>query len=45
MEAGLSQPTVGRIWRALGMKPYRSETFELSTDPCFFEEVRDVIGL
>lgn len=43
--AGLSQSSVGRIWRAFGLKPQKSETFKLSTDPYFIEKVRDVVGL
>lgn len=42
---GLSRQTVSRIWRAFGLKPHRSESFTLSTDPCFVEKVRDVVGL
>jgi AraC-like DNA-binding protein len=42
---GLSRQTVSRIWRAFGLKPHRSETFTLSTDPLFVEKVRDVVGL
>lgn len=42
---GLSQSTVGRIWRAFGLKPHRTETFKLSNDPYFVEKVRDVVGL
>ena len=42
---GLSQTAVVRIWRAFGLKPHRSETFKLSTDPYFVEKVRDVVGL
>jgi transposase len=42
---GFSQSTVSRIWRAFGLKPHRSETFQLSTDPYFIEKVRDVVGL
>jgi transposase len=42
---GLSQSTVSRIWRAFGLKPHRAETFKLSNDPYFIEEVRDVVGL
>jgi transposase len=42
---GISNSSVGRIWRALGLKPHRSETFQLSTDPLFVEKVRDVVGL
>jgi len=42
---GLSQSTVGRIWRAFGLRPHRSEVFQLSSDPLFIEKVRDVVGL
>lgn len=42
---GLSATTVGRIWRAFGLQPHRSETFKLSTDPLFVEKVRDIVGL
>lgn len=42
---GLSRQAVSRIWRAFGLKPHRSETFTLSTDPLFVEKVRDVVGL
>jgi len=42
---GLSQSTVGRIWRAFGLRPHRTETFKLSSDPYFIEKVRDVVGL
>src|SRR3954471_15218799 len=38
---GLSQSSVGRIWRAFGLKPHRTDSFELSTDPYFVEKVRD----
>ena len=42
---GISPSTVGRIWRAFGLKPHRSETFKLSKDPLFIEKVRDIVGL
>jgi transposase len=42
---GLSQSSIGRVWRAFGLKPHLSETFKLSTDPYFVEKVRDVVGL
>jgi transposase len=41
----LSQSTVSRIWRAFGLKPHRSETFVLSTDPQLVQKVRDIAGL
>ena len=44
-ETGLSRSTVGRIWRAFGLKPHLADTFKLSTDPLFIEKVRDVVGL
>ena len=43
--SGLSVSTVGRVWRAFGLQPHRSETFKLSTDPLFAEKVRDIVGL
>jgi transposase len=42
---GLSQRAIVRIWHAFGLKPHRSETFKLSTDPDVVEKVRDVVGL
>jgi transposase len=43
--AGLSQSSVGRIWRAFGLKPHQTRAFKLSTDPYFVEKVRDIVGL
>jgi transposase len=43
--SGLSKSTVGRIWKAFGLKPHLTDTFKLSTDPQFIEKVRDVVGL
>lgn len=42
---GVSQSTVSRTWRALGLQPHRAETFRLSTDPKFADAVRDISGL
>ena len=42
---GMSQSAVSRIWRAFGLRPHRTETFKLSSDPAFIEKVRDVVGL
>lgn len=42
---GLSESTIGRIWREHGLKPHRVETFKLSNDPQFVEKLEDVIGL
>jgi transposase len=43
--SGLSRSTVGRIWRDFGLRPHRTDTFKLSTDPLFVEKVVDVVGL
>src|SRR6202044_4121405 len=42
---GLSQSTVGRIWRKFDLKPHLIDGFKLSTDPLFVEKVVDVVGL
>ena len=42
---GMSPSTVGRIWRAFGLKPHLVDTFKLSPDPQFIEKVRDIVGL
>src|ERR1700758_5217999 len=42
---GLSQSTVSRIWRAFGLRPHRSETFQLSNDPLLADKVRAIVGL
>src|SRR6185436_11521573 len=44
-EAGVSQSSVSRIWRAFQSKPHRRRTFTLSTDEFFVEKVRDIVGL
>lgn len=42
---GLSQSSISRIWRAFGLKPHRSEGFQLSNDPLLVDKVRDIVGL
>jgi len=42
---GLSESTIGRIWREYGLKPHRVRTFKLSTDPRFVEKLNDIVGL
>lgn len=44
-KSGLSKSTVGRIWKAFGLKPHLEEGFRLSTDPLFVEKVYDIVGL
>src|SRR6478735_190808 len=45
VEAVLSRSTVGRIWKAFGLKPHLVDTFKISNDPQFIDKVRDVVGL
>lgn len=42
---GISHSSVGRIWRAFGLQPHKSEKFTLSNDPLFIDKVRDIVGL
>lgn len=42
---GLSDSTIGRIWKEHGIKPHLVETFKLSNDPAFVEKLQDIIGL
>jgi len=42
---GLTQSTISRIWRAVGLQPHRQEGFVLSKDPLLIEKVRDIVGL
>ena len=44
-KTGLSKSTVGRIWKAFGLKPHLVDTFKISNDPQFIDKVRDVVGL
>ncbi|WP_068403591.1 IS630 family transposase [Kribbia dieselivorans] len=43
--SGLSASTIGRIWKAFGLKPHRTDGFKLSNDPLFVEKVYDIVGL
>ncbi len=36
---GFSPTTIRRIWTAFGLQPHRSETFKLSGDPLFVDQV------
>lgn len=42
---GLSRTTIGRVWRAFGLQPHRTESFKLSPDPLLVPKVRDIVGL
>jgi hypothetical protein len=37
-EAGISEASVRRIWRANGLKPHLLETFKISSGPRFAEK-------
>ncbi|MFV0496087.1 hypothetical protein [Mycobacterium sp.] len=43
--SGLSTSTIGRIWKAFGIKPHRADRFKLSNDPLFVKKVYDIVGL
>jgi transposase len=42
---GISDSSVGRIWRVHGLKPHRVESFKISNDPDFAEKLDDIVGL
>jgi transposase len=42
---GISLRSVQRIWEAHDLQPHRLRTFKRSTDPCFADKLRDVVGL
>ena len=42
---GIGKDTVARIWRDHNLKPWKVDTFKLSTDPDFEEKLVDVVGL
>jgi transposase len=44
-ECALSHDSVARIWKTFGLRPHRSESFQISTDPYYVEKIRDVVGL
>ena len=43
--SGLSASTVGRIWKAHGLKPHLSRTFKLSNDKRFAEKLEAIVGI
>jgi transposase len=45
IEAGISESSVGRIWRTHGLKPHRVESFKISNDPQFAAKLEDIVGL
>lgn len=42
---GVGKDTVARIWRSRRLRPWKVDTFKLSTDPNFEDKVIDVVGL
>jgi transposase len=44
-ETGLSDSTIGRIWKSHGLKPHLITGFKLSNDKKFAEKLEDIIGL
>ena len=44
-KSGMSASSVGRIWKAFGLKPWLTDGFKLSSDPQFVDKVRDVVGV
>jgi transposase len=42
---GVSKDTVARVWKDHGLKPWKLDTFKVSTDPHFEEKLVDVVGL
>ena len=41
----ISDSTVGRIWRANGLKPHRVDTFKVSNDPNFADKLEAIVEL
>src|SRR5664280_2549044 len=42
---GIGKDTVARVWRDHGLKPWKVDTFKISNDPHFEENLVDVVGL
>ena len=42
---GVGKDTVARIWKARNLRPWRVDTFKLSSDPDFEAKLCDVVGL
>ena len=42
---GIGKDTVARIWRDHQLKPWKVDTFKISTDPDFEAKLLDVVGL
>ena len=44
-EVGISDSSVGRIWKANGLKPHRIDSFKVSNDPEFASKLEAIVGL
>ena len=44
-QAGMSEASVRRIWKAHGLKPHRVETFKVSNAPQCAEKLQAIVGL
>jgi transposase len=44
-EMGVSKASVSRIWRPIGLKPHRVESFKVSNDPLFADKLEAIVGL
>jgi transposase len=42
---GIGKDTVARIWKNHNLKPWKLDTFKISTDPDFEAKLTDVVGL
>jgi transposase len=42
---GIGKDTVARIWHDHNLKPWKVDTFKVSSDPAFEEKLVDVVGL
>ena len=43
--SGLSDSTIGKIWKRHGLKPHLVNQFKLSNDKNFIEKLEDIVGL
>nr|WP_276975965.1 hypothetical protein [Ferrimicrobium acidiphilum] len=43
--AGVSQPTVSRVWRAFGLKLHLIQYYTILNDPSFGDKTRGVVGI
>jgi transposase len=44
-EAGISESSIGRIWRSHGLNPHRVTSFKVSNDPLFADKLEAIVGL